>query len=174
MKLLDLQLEVGRQLRSLPYDTYLKVIYALLEQYRVIYREALWPDAEALLRATTYLLRGGGDLEAEDVLARWLALEEDEPAGMDGGLLNLFHLGEFVSGELAGQYPHYAAVDAAELPISNHVAVHPLTLLDSAEWPGHPGAWLLRFLQDVAGLDDGKQTRIAAAPFDEAGQIIFG
>jgi hypothetical protein len=71
-------------------------------------------------------------------------------------------------------HPHYAAVDGSTLPISNHLAVHPLRLLDSTQWQGHPSAGLVRLLQDVANLDDERQHRIAAAAFDEAGRIIFG
>lgn len=158
------------KLRSLPYDTYLKVMYGLLEQYWMIYREALPPAADALLEATAALTRGDG-LGATNLTARWRALE-DESILVDG-LLNLYIVAEFLSGEVVGEYPQYAAVDGSTLPITNHLDVYPLALLDSPEWPGHPGAALVRYLQDVATLDDDKQDRIAASSFDQVGQIIF-
>jgi hypothetical protein len=168
--LLDLELGMAGKLRSLPYDTYLKVMYGLLEQYRVIYREALSLAADALLDATAALVRGDG-LVARNLTGGWRTLEEE--AILVDGLLNLYIVAEFLSGELTGEYPQYAGVEGSTLPITNHLAVHPLVLLDSTEWPGHPGAALVRCLEDVATIDDDKQGRIAASPFDEVGRIIF-
>ena len=158
------------KLRSLPYDTYLKVMYGLMGQYRIIYRDVLPPEVDALLDATAALIRGDGPA-ATDLTGRWRTLE-DETILVDG-LINLYIVAEFLSGELAGEYPRYAAVEGSTLPITNHLTVHPLVLLDSAEWPGYIGAGLVRHLQDVAALDDDKQSRIAASPFDEAARIIF-
>ncbi|GAA0526636.1 hypothetical protein GCM10010172_03980 [Paractinoplanes ferrugineus] len=172
MQLLQLQLAVIEKLKNLPYETYRKVMYALMARCRGIYDKQLSPEMRSLLTATATAVRND-DKETGPLYRQLQNTISNDTPGIDGGALNLLQLAWLLTGETAGEYPQYEAAEMAEAPISNHLDVHAFNNLDSADWPGHHGSDLLQVLQDIVALNEDQLRRLARSSFDEAGRIIF-
>jgi hypothetical protein len=167
VRLLDLELAVGRQLRELPHPAYLCSMCAIGGQLREAYADLLREEARALAAQTVEELRAAC-LSADSVVAgalalsqRWQELLDDPTTSGPVGLFSAMVTFHLLTLELAGEARPRAAVNyvdgaASQLPdpgISLPPGPH-LVRDDPAEIADEtsPGVQLLRKFGEVATL----------------------
>jgi len=167
VRLLDLELAVGRQLRELAYPAYLCSMCAIASQLREVYGDLLSKEGRALATQTVEDLRAAC-ASADSVVAeaaalgqRWQELLDDPAANGPMGLFSAMVTFHLLARELAGEVRpraalHYVDGAASQLPdpgISlptgpQLVRDDPAEIADEAS----PGVQMLRKFGEVAAL----------------------
>lgn len=187
MRLLDLGLSVGQQLRDLPYPAYLLSMSVIGKQLAEIYADQLPGEGRLLAAQTADAARAAylGESVADDAWKlhkRWEKLIEDPATDGPLGMFSAMYTFDMLACELAGKMPMRVALDqvtnAAKLPDPSalDLAEPQLIRIDPAQQADEssPAVQLMRKYEEIARLAARQHNTGLVCDPDQIYSIVFG
>ena len=189
MRLMDFQMSIFRRFCALPYPVYLCSMAVILGELRESYKPFFSDRGLSLSAQTVDAARlaaqpgaGVGEI-ATRLMREWGQLLDDPKVDGPKGWFSLTHTFEAFTGELAGEWPPYAAAEyvtdaAAQFPVEKVTVSGPgqLVKIDFNEEldEDSPGGQMLRKFVSVIRFAEEKAGSGVPCEVDELRAAVFG
>jgi hypothetical protein len=189
MRLMDFQMSIFGRFAGLPYPVYLCSMAVILGELRESYRPFLSGRGLSLSAQTVDVARlaaqPGDDVSemARGLMRDWRQLLDDPEEDGPKGWFSLTYTFEAFAGEMAGEWPPYAAAEyvtdaAAQLPVEAVTVSGPgrLVKIDFNEEldEDSPGGQMLREFVSVIRFAEEKSGHGVPCAIDELRAAVFG